>query len=108
MDFATSKPFGNFNGLVHDQNGTDTHYVVQRDCTPIVEMVKQIRQEQSVYQSPDKVYRLQGMFPVELIDEVMSTHGINLYDGSDDAKKMWKRILNDPDWRAFRVSDGNV
>lgn len=79
------------------RQGGAMHFVTQQDCDGIVAAN---RRDAEVDQSK-RQFRLAARIPLAVVDQATK-------EGWLHDKARWRRWLNDPDNRAFRVSGGRV
>jgi hypothetical protein len=76
------------------------------DVSPIIDDVKQIKSVTDGKSKSGDMYHL-GRIPAIVIEQYLNQHGVTYRDFLQDRTHI-NRILNDPDYAAFRVWEGQV
>ncbi len=86
-------------------------YTSAQETAAIEEYCAALRAENRVTQSKDKAFRLAAILPTQMVEQIRIRHisperpfGINIMDGSPDAKILMRRLLQSGDVAKFMVS----
>lgn len=99
MNDITTKVF-------HDEKEDKTHIYREQDCTPVIDEVKRLKEVTDGRGDGIKGYFV-GRIPAIIVERYLNETGVSYREFIMDETHV-KRILNDPDYKKFRIFEGTV
>ncbi len=91
--------------LHHD--GETVAIETKQDLSAIFDITRRLRNEFQGYKDKgDQHFHMYAFIPPMIIDKWRNDHGIDVFD-PDHADRV-KKLLNDPDWRYLRTTEGTI
>lgn len=108
---SSSKGFtlvSNHSGIktYHRVEGGRDVYLREQDCEPIVNEVKRIK-EVSDGRGDTSLGYFVGKIPGEIVEKYLQEKGVSYHDFIVNPEHV-KRIMNNPDYKKFRIFEGKM